>query len=46
MVPLDVMRSKVMMAMRSNGTVVPNIVSENTSLGFGQASAVVARTVM
>src|SRR3990170_8459441 len=37
---------KVMMAIRRSGTLWPNIVSENTSLGFGQGSVVDMRTVM
>src|SRR3990170_1533550 len=36
----------VMMAIRRSGTFWPNIVSENTSLGFGQGSVVDMRTVM
>ena len=47
MVPLDVMRSKVMMAMSSNGTDCQcRKLSENTSEAFGHGSAVVIRTVM
>ena len=45
-VPLEVMRMNVMIAMRRSGTGTPNASSANTSLGFGHGSAVVIRTVM
>src|SRR3954463_11892458 len=37
---------KVMIAISSKGTLWPNIVSENTSLGFGHGTLVETRTVM
>ena len=45
-VPLDVIRMNVMIAMRSSGTGTPNASRANTSLGLGHGSAVVIRTVM
>ncbi len=46
MVPLLLISTKVMMAISSNGNVVPPISSENTSLGFGQGTVVDMRAVM
>ena len=46
MVPLLLIRTKVMIAISSRGTFLPNIISENTSLGFGQGTVVDMRTVM
>ena len=46
MVPDDVIRTKVMMAIRTSGIDVPNSVSANTSLGTGQGSVVDIRTDM
>ena len=46
MVPLLLIRTKVMIAISSSGTFLPNIISENTSLGFGQGTVVDMRTVM
>src|SRR3954467_15246692 len=46
MVPLLLIRTKVMMAISSSGTSRPAIVSANTSLGFGHGTVVDARTVM
>src|SRR3954451_5411318 len=46
MVPLLLIRMKVMIAMSSSGTLLPDIVSENTSLGLGQGTVVDMRTVM
>src|SRR6185369_7557670 len=37
---------KVMIAISSSGTFLPNIVSEKTSLGLGQGTVVEIRTVM
>ena len=46
-VPDDVIRTKVMMAISSKRHALPpNIVRPNTSLGFGQGSVVDMRTVM
>ena len=46
MVPLLLIRMKVMIAISNSGTFLPNIVSENTSLGLGQGVVVDTRTVM
>ncbi|MFC6669876.1 hypothetical protein [Marinobacterium aestuariivivens] len=46
MVPLLLIRMKVMMAIRISGIERPAMVSANTSLGTGQGSVVVMRTVM
>src|SRR3954447_4792144 len=40
------MRMNVMIAISSSGTLLPNSVSENTSLGLGQGTVVDMRTVM
>src|SRR4028118_2380069 len=45
-VPLLLIRTKVMMAIRIRGRCVPPISSANTSLGFGQGTVVDIRTVM
>src|SRR6267142_1615531 len=45
-VPLLLIRTKVMMAIRMRGILWPNSVKANTSLGFGQGSVVDIRTVM
>src|SRR6476661_7828125 len=46
MVPVLVIRTKGMIAISSSGTLLPNSVSEKTSLGFGQSTVVDMRTVM
>src|SRR6266496_3949734 len=46
MVPLLLIRTKVMMAIRSRGMLLPNSVRPKTSLGLGQGSVVDIRTVM
>src|SRR5437899_12710408 len=46
MVPLLLIRTKVMMAIRSRGLLLPNILSTKTSLGLGNGSVVDIRTVM
>jgi hypothetical protein len=46
MVPLLVMRMKVIKAIRTKGTSLPPSVKANTSLELGQASGVDIRTVM
>src|SRR5213594_3900725 len=46
MVPLLLIRTKVMMAIRSRGMLLPNIVRPKTSLGLGHGSVVDIRTVM
>src|SRR5947207_16027369 len=46
MVPLLLIRTKVMMAIRSRGTLLPHSVRPKTSLGLGQGSVVDIRTVM
>jgi hypothetical protein len=46
MVPLDEIKTKVMMAMRISGICTPPISRANTSEGFGQASDVDMRAVM
>ena len=46
MVPLLLIRTKVMIAIRISGIVVPPIVSAKTSLGFGHGTVVDMRTVM
>src|SRR5919112_759972 len=46
MVPLDVIRTKVMMAIRMSGMSWPPMWSEKTWLGFGQGTVVDIRTVM
>src|SRR5689334_18977094 len=46
MVPLLLMRMKVMIAISSSGTGLPANCSENTSLGLGQGTVVEMRTVM
>src|ERR671927_1106241 len=45
-VPLLLIRTKVMMAIRMRGISAPPIRSANTSLGFGHGTAVDIRTVM
>src|SRR5215470_13111134 len=45
-VPLLLIRTKVMMAMRSSGTSWPKIDNPKTSLGLGQGTVVEIRTVM
>jgi hypothetical protein len=45
-VPLLLIKTKVMMAIRMRGNVVPPIVRANTSLGFGHGTVVDIRTVM
>ena len=44
--PLLVIRMNVMMPISSNGTLKPNTVRANTSLGFGHATGVEIRTFM
>ena len=46
MVPLELIRMKVMMAIRMSGMSLPNMCSENTSLGLGHGTVVELRTVM
>src|SRR2546428_604190 len=46
MVPLLLIRTNVMMAIRSRGTLLPHSVRPKTSLGLGQGSVVDMRTVM
>src|SRR5206468_7778248 len=46
MVPLLLIRTNVMMAIRSRGTLLPQSVRPKTSLGLGQGSVVDMRTVM
>src|SRR5437867_8799875 len=46
MVPLLLIRTKVMMAIRSRGMLLPNSSRPKTSLGLGQGSVVDIRTVM
>src|SRR3989454_7202867 len=46
MVPLVLIRTKVMMAIRSRGMLLPNSSRPKTSLGLGQGSVVDMRTVM
>ncbi len=46
MVPLEVISTKVMMAMRMRGMFCPNRCRAKTSLGFGQGTVVDMRTVM
>src|SRR6266542_721839 len=46
MVPLLLIRTKVMMAIRSRGMLLQNSVRPKTSLGLGQGSVVDIRTVM
>src|SRR6266566_1091459 len=46
MVPLLLIRTNVMMAIRSRGMLLPHSVRPKTSLGFGQGSVVDMRTVM
>src|SRR5207249_9271716 len=46
MVPLLLIRTKVMMAIRSRGMLWPNSVRPHTSLGLGQGPVVDMRTVM
>src|SRR5438876_10261691 len=46
MVPLLLIRTKVMMAIRSSGMLLPNSVRPKTSLGLGHGSVVDIRTVM
>ena len=45
-VPLLLISTKVMMAISSSGTSLPNMVSEKTSLGFGHGTVVEVRTIM
>ncbi len=45
-VPLLVISTNVMMAIRISGRSVPAMVSANTSLALGQGTIVEARTVM
>ena len=45
-VPLLVISTKVMMAMRISGTSVPPMLRAKTWLGLGQATVVDERTVM
>ena len=45
-VPLLLIKMKVMMAIRIKGIFFPQSVNANTSLGFGQGSVVDIRTVM
>src|SRR5712691_8888795 len=45
-VPLLLIKMKVMMAIRMRGIVVPPIVKANTSLGLGHGTVVEIRTVM
>src|ERR1700752_3173317 len=46
MVPLLLIRTNVMMAIRRSGTLLPHSVRAKTSLGLGQGSVVDMRTVM
>jgi hypothetical protein len=46
MVPLDVIRTKVMIAIRMSGTSCPPMCNENTWLALGHATVVEDRTVM
>src|SRR6266513_1560786 len=46
MVPLLLIRTNVMMAISSRGTLLPHSVRPKTSLGLGQGSVVDMRTVM
>src|SRR5450631_3488176 len=46
MVPLLLIRTKVMMAIRMRGIFLPQSVKAKTSLGLGQGSVVDIRTVM
>src|SRR5205814_4956456 len=46
MVPLLLIRTHVLMAIRSRGTLLPHSVRPKTSLGLGQGSVVDIRTVM
>src|SRR6266436_3578623 len=46
MVPLLLIRTKVMMAIRISGMLLPPIVNAKTSLGLGQGTVVEIRTVM
>src|SRR5216117_3510475 len=46
MVPLLLIRTNVMMAIRSRGMLLPHSVRPKTSLGLGQGSVVDMRTVM
>src|SRR5918911_5652611 len=46
MVPLEVMRTKVMMAMRMRGISSPPMCRAKTLLGFGHGTVVDMRTVM
>jgi len=46
MVPLLLIKMKVMIAIRSSGREVPPIFREKTSLGLGQGATVDLRTVM
>ena len=45
-VPLLLMRTKVIMAMRMSGTLSPPIFKAKTSLGFGHGTTVDMRAVM
>ena len=45
-VPLELIRMKVMMAIRISGIVFPPISNAKTSLGLGQGTVVELRTVM
>src|SRR3990170_4520065 len=45
-VPLELIRMKVMMAIRMRGMLWPPIVNEKTSLGLGHGTSVDQRTVM
>src|SRR5207244_9586856 len=46
MVPLLLIRTKVMMAIRRRGMLLPNSSRPKTSLGLGQGSVVDIRTIM
>ena len=46
MVPLLLIRIKVMIAIRISGMSLPKMRSANTSLGFGHGTVVELRTVM
>ena len=46
MVPLDEIKTKVMIAIRISGTSVPPICSANTLLGLGHGTRVDMRAVM
>ncbi len=46
MVPLLLISTKVMMAMRISGSVTPPMVRAKTSLGFGHGTVVDIRAVM